>query len=383
MRLSGLIRKNTVTRISLFILLSFVVCCMWKGVALTDQSEWMASIPLIQVGDPFPKTELVSPKLKADREYLGLSDKPGFYLNEVKADVMLVEFMNVHCLHCLQQAPILDKVFAAVEKEPEMRQRVKFLSIGVGNQEKELEAFRKDNRVPFPMIPDEDFVAMENIGYPEGTPFLMILRKDEGKFIVKFAHMGMIDDPNIFLDKMRLALSGSTVIVSKQNYKSAYQKLNPGVTKEKILKMLILRLESRGYEIDNLLKLNFRKPQQVYMVKVSKGAKKETWFAAVGAEGRVCDICHDVYFIYLFDREGTIRELLPIQLTKFRNVEFDEEDMKKIRADLVGKNLLQPIQFNPDTDAVSSATMTSALVFKSIKRGKKIYEKLKKEGYIK
>ena len=232
------------------------------------------------------------------------------------------------------------------------------------------------------MIPDKDFVAMENIGYPEGTPFLMVLRKEKGKFIVKFEHMGMIPDPNVFLTKIHKALSGAAIKTLKQHYKSAYQKLNPGVTKEKILKMLIQRLESKDYVVDGLLKLDIDKPQIVYQVKVSKGNKSVTWFAAVAAEGRICDICHDVYFIYLFDRKGTILDILPIQLTKFKNVEFDQEDLKKIRADLVGKNLLTPIQFNPDTDAVSSATMTSALVFKSIRKGRKLYELLKKKGVI-
>ena len=103
----------------------------------------------------------------------------------------------------------------------------------------------------------------------------------------------------------------------------------------------------------------------------------------VGAEGKICDVCHDVYFIYVFDKTGTIRDLLPIQFPKYGNKEFTKAEVEKTRKAIVGKNVLKPIQFNERTDAVTSGTMTSQLIFRSVNRGRKIYEKLKKAGYIK
>ncbi len=375
-----------IVKFAVFTWLIVAGICLFQGLARADRGGIGDddTIPLIKVGDKFPATELVSPKLKADREYLGLPDKPGFYLNEVKADVMLVEFMNIHCMHCKMQAPILDKVFASIEKDHKMKGRVKLLSIGVGNRERDLEQFRKEKKVPFPMIPDRDFVAMENIGYPEATPFIMILKKEKGNFVVKFAHLGMIKDPNIFLDKIRKLLEGVALAPSKQNYKSAYHLMNPHITKEKARKMFIDRLASLGYKVEKITRLDIkvRRPQQVYSVDVKKGGKTETWFAVVGAEGKICDVCHDVYFIYVFDRKGTIRDLLPIQFPKYGNKLFDKADVEKTRKAIVGKNVLQPIQFNEETDAVTSGTMSSQLIFRCVNRGRKIYEKLKKAGYI-
>ncbi len=373
----------------LFALMLVITAGVWffQGVAYSSRGGIGDddSIPLIKAGDNFPETELFAPRAKTDQNYLGIADKSGFYLKEVKADAMVVEFMNVHCLHCKMQAPILDKVYEAIEKDPDMKGRVKLLSIGVGNREKDMEKFRQEKKVPFPMIPDRDFVAMENIGYPDATPFIMILKRENGNFVVKYAQKGMIKTPEGFLDRIHKLLTGVALAKTKQNYTSAYHLMDPHMTKEKVRKMGIDRLTSMGYKVEKItkLKIKVRKPQQVFAIKLKKGGVTETWFAVVGAEGKICDVCHDVYFIYVFDRKGTIRDLLPIQFPKKGNKLFNEAEVKKTRKSFVGRSVLKPVQFNEETDAVTSATMTSALIFKSIKQGKNIYTQLKKVGYMK
>ena len=375
--------------VKLFAVLMLVIAAgIWsfQGTAYSDRGGGDDdTIPLIKVGDNFPETELFAPRAKTDKEYLGIAGKTGFYLKEVKADAMVVEFMNIHCLHCKMQAPILDKVYGAIEKDPDMKGRVKLLSIGVGNREKDMEKFRKEKKVPFPMVPDKDFVAMENIGYPDATPFIMILKRENGNFVVKYAQKGMIKTPEGFLDRIHKLLTGVALAKTKQNYKSAYHLMNPHMTKEKVRKMFVDRLVLLGYKVEKItrLKIKVRKPQKVFSVKVKKGNTSEMWFAVVGAEGKICDVCHDVYFIYVFDRKGTVRDLLPIQFPKKGNKLFNEAEVEKTRKSFVGKSVLKPVQFNEETDAVTSATMTSALIFKSIKQGKDIYIRLKKEGYMK
>jgi len=348
--------------------------------ALADTEEGK-SIPLIQVGDKFPATELATPEEEVYRDYLGLPDKPGFYLKEIKAEVMIVEFLNKYCYHCQQQAYLMNRIYKTIIKDPGMKERVKMLGIGVGNNRIQLLHFRQEKRIPFPLIPDKDFVAFENIGYPEGTPFTLIVKKENGEFFVKDTHLGMIEDRDVYVNNVRQILTGVTKASTRKTYKSAYQTLNPGVTEEEIKALITKRLNIQAIKIEDISPLKFKGFQQVFMLKVKKDSKLDVWFAALGSEGRVCDICHDIYFIYLFDRQGTIRDFIPIHVTKYGNKSFDEKDVEKMRKSLVEKNLAQPIQYNPETDAVTSASMTSALIFKSVKRGKKIFDKLKKEGY--
>ena len=54
-----------------------------------------------------------------------------------------------------------------------------------------------------------------------------------------------------------------------------------------------------------------------------------------------------------------------------------------MRQRLVGRSILQPADFDPQVDSISTATMTAALVVDSINKAKALYEGLKAKGYIK
>jgi len=339
------------------------------------------SITLIQVGNNFPATALASPQAKTYREYLGTPDKPSFHLKAIKAEIVIVEFLNRYCFHCQQQAYLMNRIYKAINKDPDLKGRVKMLGIGVGNNRIQLEHFRQEKKIPFPLIPDKNFTAFEDIGYPGGTPFTIIVKKENGEFVVIDTHLGLIERHREYLEKIRQIASGSALVAQNQGYKSAYQTLNAEVTENKIKDLISKRLQTRSIKTEAINLLKFKGIQRVFLVKVRKKSGLDAWFAVLGSEGRVCDMCHDIHFIYLFDRQGTIQDFIPIYVTKFGNKLFEENDIEKTRKTLVGKNITQPIQYNPNADAVTSASMTSALIFKNIKKGKKIFSTLKKEGY--
>jgi len=369
------------------LILGLITTALIGGLALGQplraraDNEGEEDIPLIQVGDKFPATELASPQLKTYRIYLGIPDKPGFYLKEVKADIMIVEFMNRFCLHCQQQAYLMNRIYKTINKDPALNGKVKMLGIGVGNNRTQLEHFRQEKKTPFPLIPDREFVAFENIGYPGGTPFTIIVKKENGEFIVKDTHLGLIEKSREYLDKIRQVASGADLAAENKGYKSAHQTLNAGVTGDEIKVLISKRLQTRAIKTEAIEPLKIKGFQKVFLVKIRRKTGLDVWFAVFRSEGKVCDICHDIHFIYLFDRQGTIQDFIPIHVAKFGNKPFDESDIEKERKALVGKNVTQPIQYNPETDAVTSASMTSALIFKSVKKGNKLFKALKKAGY--
>ena len=75
-------------------------------------------------------------------------------------------------------------------------------------------------------------------------------------------------------------------------------------------------------------------------------------------------------------------DLVPIQLTKYGNLQWADEDVKKLKSRTVGRSILEPFIFDPQVDAVTSATITSVLIFDSLDKAKAIYEILKRKGYI-
>ncbi len=338
-------------------------------------------LPIIRVGNKFPLTELVTPSEKVYRDYLGLPEKPIFYLNDVKAEVLIVEFLNKYCYHCQKQAYVMDRIYRTIKRDPSLNGRVKMIGIGVGNNKTELDHFRQEKRIPFPLIPDKDFVAFESIGWPDGTPFTLIAKKEKGVFVVEDTHLGMIENRQAYMDTLHQILNGNVTEGPRAVSQAATKPLSTKVTMKRIGSMIRKRLQETGVTTVGITPLNLKDVSQTFMIKLKKGGNLDVWFAVIGTGRKVCDICHNISFIYLFDRRGDIKDFIPIFVTKFGNKPFDKKDVEKIRGVLTGRNLTQPIQYNPDTDAVSSASMTSALIFRSIRKGRLIYDILKKEGY--
>ena len=65
----------------------------------------------IQKGEAFPEVALKTPSQAKDRTYLGVSGGAQFKVNDLKAEVILVEIFDVYCLPCQKQAPLYKQLF--------------------------------------------------------------------------------------------------------------------------------------------------------------------------------------------------------------------------------------------------------------------------------
>jgi uncharacterized protein with FMN-binding domain len=70
-------------------------------------------------------------------------------------------------------------------------------------------------------------------------------------------------------------------------------------------------------------------------------------------------------------------------VTKVDNLSWDAKEVEQMKQRLVGRSILQPVDFDSKVDAISSATMTAALIVDSINKATALYEELKNKGYIK
>jgi hypothetical protein len=80
-----------------------------------------AERPLIGIADFFPEVPMPMPADPVERSYLGLDKGKTFTLSKVKAPLVLVEILNVHCPSCQEQAPIYNKLFEHIENTPNTR----------------------------------------------------------------------------------------------------------------------------------------------------------------------------------------------------------------------------------------------------------------------
>ncbi len=333
---------------------------------------------------PFPNLLFTQSLPREEQNYLGLPPKKVFSFREIRGNLILVEFLSTYCINCQRQAPIFNEVYSSIERDPRLKGKVKMIGIAAGNNLNEVQAFKKEYSVPYPILSDPKFDAHTAVGGPR-TPFSIWVRRDaQGNSVVVSTHLGLIETASNVLDETRAVLQYDLALL-KPKKGAIYEgdALSPPITEEELLAKARSGMEASGGKVLHIEKIFLKDGDSVYAGKVNFGTYQKNLFSKLASRRAVCDICHDTFFIYTFDPEGKIIDIVPIQLTKIDNLNWTDEDIKKLKSRTVGRSILKPLSFDPTVDAVSGATITAALVFDSLDKAKMIFEKLKNEGYVK
>jgi hypothetical protein len=197
-------------------------------------------------------------------------------------------------------------------------------------------------------------------------------------------HLGLIESVKSTLDETRAVLQYNLALL-KPKKGAIYEgdALKPPIPEEELVLKARAGMETSGGKVIQFEKISLKDGDWIYVGKVDLGTHQKNFFSKLASRRAVCDICHDTFFIYTFDPEGKVIDIAPVQLTKIDNLNWTEEDMKKLKSRTIGRSILKPFSFDPAVDSVSGATITAALVFDSLDKAKAIFEKLKKEGYVK
>jgi peroxiredoxin len=332
---------------------------------------------------PFPDLPFTQSLSKEERLYLGVPQKTKFSFREIKGDLILVELISVYCVNCQKQAPIFTQLYSSIQKDPKLKGKVKMIGIAAGNNSKEVESFKKEYQIPYPIFSDARFDAHMAVGSPR-TPFTIWVRKDaQRKGVVVSTHLGLIESAENVLAETRAVLQYDLALL-KPRRGAIYEgdALKPPFTEEELLEKAKKGMEASGGKVLQIEKITLKDGDSVYAGKVDLGSRQENFFSKLASRRAVCDICHDTFFIYTFDSMGKVVDIVPIQLTKIDNLNWTEQDLQKLKARTIGKSILKPFPFDPGVDSVSGATITAALVLDSLDKAKKVFEKLKKEGYV-
>jgi hypothetical protein len=340
---------------------------------------------LIQVGDPFPEIPLQAPTHSKDLAYLGLPEGKRFTIKDIKADLVLVEILNVYCASCWRQVPIYNKLYSLIESDPKTNGRVKMLSVGVGNQDWEVEYFVKQFEVPFPVFPDPDFVIHEAIGGSH-TPFSILVRQDPGgkAAVVASTHLGVQYQEQEVFSEMQSLMAVDVAALREKGKKSEAKVMyvKPVLTEQELHARIKGAFGQEGKDLSQFEKVKLTGGREIYTGTVQKDGKETRLFARVISRPPPCDVCHDVHFIYVFDKTGEVLHFVPLQLTKYGNKNFSEADVAKIRGRILGKHIFEPFVFDAKVDSVTRATITSAVIFKGLNEGQVLFKELRQQGLI-
>ncbi|OGP54969.1 MAG: hypothetical protein A2Y65_02520 [Deltaproteobacteria bacterium RBG_13_52_11] len=151
--------------------------------------------------------KLPVPQTPSAKSYLGLTGEGSFAISQIKAQVVIIEIFNMYCSNCQREAPKVNELYRAVDKDPNLKGKIKIIGIGAGNTPLEAEVFRKNYQVPFPLFPDEDYAIHKAIGEVRTPFFICAKRNADGSLNVFHTNKGGFQAPAQFL-KQIVTLSG-------------------------------------------------------------------------------------------------------------------------------------------------------------------------------
>ncbi len=184
-------------------LISFFIifCCIFSTV-----SEGAAPV---LVGDPFPQFTLHNNIDKQTRKALRLPEKDSIGLQDLPFEIILIEFLNVHCHTCKEQVPVFNQLWKAIQADGVLTSRATLLGVTVGNNVEEIKAFQKSFDAVYPLIADSSKKVYDSMGDLKGTPQTYLLKKDSsGTWYIVYHHSGAVSSHEVYLKKIEDLLKG-------------------------------------------------------------------------------------------------------------------------------------------------------------------------------
>jgi peroxiredoxin len=152
-----------------------------------------------KVGQSVGIAKFKAPITEEGAKYLGLAKADAFTLADVKAPYLLVEQFNTSCPHCMAQAPVMNALFSKVQADAQLKDKLKFVGAGQGNEVPQLKMWQAFHKVPFPLVPDPDNSFGKAMNF---TPYPVTVVLDKtGKIL--FVHIGAFESADEVFAKIK------------------------------------------------------------------------------------------------------------------------------------------------------------------------------------
>jgi hypothetical protein len=347
-------------------------------ILLNLQPAWGATGPAVSPGKPFPPFTFTGPLPAADRSYLGLPSGEGdvaFTADEIPAEFLVVELFNRFCFGCRVQAPLMNQVHALVAADPLLAPKIRFLGLGVGNSSRDMEIHRREFSIPFPLLPDPRFLIQDAIGDTEGTPYTIVLRRTAGKMVVVHTEYGVMASPKELasvLGSLAVAAPATLPTAGEASHRPAERDVHDPPPAE-IASRVRESFRRSGLTAPEVAE--FLLPSGERLFTATEGTRR-LWVRLL-RRSPVCDVCHPVHFLITFDGGGRVTDFDALWVTKYGNEPWTGEEVEFLRRRLVGLSVRERRPFDAATDAVTSATISSSLIFDSVGRTGEILDLLR------
>jgi len=317
----------------------------------------------IALGEPFP--DLIFQELLSDEDY-GKLDLPvggEVRISSIPGDFLIIEFFNKSCVPCQTQVREMEEYYEELLESAEGG-RIKVLAVGVGNKAKYLPRFIKKRGMSYAVAADPDFEQWRRLGDPGRTPFIVFLRRENHGWTLNNYTVGIQTKDELALHGTMLlkGIKDGGPLLGVDSARRHMQMPLKDAEVEALATRMIISVVGGEVPVEKVSE----KDEGLFFRGWDK--KHQRWvYAHAASRAPVCEVCHAVHFIYCFDDAGRILSFSPIYVTKYGNQVWDEKDAAFISGRLDGR-FLRELEFDPNVDAVSKATMSSALIFDEIRR---------------
>ncbi|MEN6441453.1 MAG: TlpA disulfide reductase family protein [Syntrophobacter sp.] len=153
----------------------------------------------IPAGSKLALFTLPAPDSQQTSKYLGLKKIEPYTVSQIEAKLIFIEILSALCPHCHANAPVVNRLYKVIQQDTALARDVKIIGICAGDDKEQIDAFRKNFKVAFPLIPDQDLAITHAVGATQ-TP-TMILVSSSGKVLM--SHIGIIQDFDGLLRDLR------------------------------------------------------------------------------------------------------------------------------------------------------------------------------------
>lgn len=181
------------------IFITFSLLFLFSGFSLAGSKP-------IAAGARFPNLSFQNSLSGKEQAYLGMSREKSFTVSNIQGTLFIFEVFSTYCGSCPRNVPILNQVYSRIERDAKLKGKVKVIGISVGNNQKEVESFKKEYKVLYPLLADPNFVAHKALGNPR-VPYTISVRRDaRGKGVVVSTHQGVINSAESVMKDIRVFL---------------------------------------------------------------------------------------------------------------------------------------------------------------------------------
>ena len=162
----------------------------------------MGNVPQLEPDALWPAISLPLPGDPIERHYLGVKQGDTFTVGDIPAEVVVVQIFSMYCPICQREAPKVNQLYTLIDQRGDLSRKLKIIGIGAGNSKFEIDFYRRNYAIPFPLFADGDFKIHQKVGEVR-TPHFFVLKQNEHRQPkVIFVHSGGFQTPEAFLDEI-------------------------------------------------------------------------------------------------------------------------------------------------------------------------------------